>query len=129
MPLESSVELSDRLRSYLEAWADMNPEKVSQNYLDDATHRGPGMVLLAPEIADHTLRGAAAIRQFVKANKPEEIVITYRVHWALETESTSVAEYEFMSPEWAAPGFAVDIIEWSGDKVKSVRAYALTSHF
>ena len=129
MPLETKVNLSDRLRSYLEAWTNLDGDEVGARYLEEGTHRGPGVVLLAPEIADHTLRGAAAIRDFVKTNNPASMSMTYKVYWVLETESTSVVEYEFMNPGRDAPGIAVEIVEWSGDKARSVRAYALTSNF
>ena len=124
MPLESRVEMSDRLRSLLEAWVSLQPEAVSGAYLGDGTHRGPGVVRLAPEQDRATLRGQREISAFVEKIAPLLGVLTYRVSWVLETDSVSVVEYEYQSTA-GATGLAIDIVEWQNDRVRECRTYGL----
>lgn len=124
MPLETQVEMSDRLRSLLEAWVSLEPGTVSDAYLADGTHRGPGVVRMAPEQEGATLRGQREISAFVEKIAPLLGVLTYRVSGVLETDSVSVVEYEYESAAGAA-GLATDIVEWQDDLVRECRTYGL----
>ena len=124
MPLETRVEMSDRLRSLLEAWVGLEPEAVSAAYLPEGTHRGPGVVRLAPEQEGATLRGQREISTFVETIAPLLGNLTYRVSWVLETDSVSIVEYEYQSTAGAA-GLATDIVEWQNDHVRECRSYGL----
>ena len=125
--LETSVEVSERLRSYLGAWVSLDPESVGKQYLEGGTHRGPGVIGRVPDVTDATVRGAAAIREFVASYAPVKGTLRYRVTWVLETQSTSVVEYEFLIGTQERPGLATEIIEWSGDRVRSARACVLAA--
>lgn len=124
MPLETRVEMSDRLRSLLDAWVSLEPGAVSGAYLADGTHRGPGVVRLAPEQEGATLRGQREISAFVEKIAPLLGVLTYRVSWVLETDSVSVVEYEYQSNA-GATGLAIDVVEWQNDRVRECRTYGL----
>lgn len=127
MAVEAQVTLSDRLRAYLEAWDTLDPVTVKSVYLDDGTHRGPGVVMLYPGLPDSTLRGNDAIYDFAVAcgavggAVESDIVVT----WALEAASTSVVEYdvsfEGVEQKWA------EIIQWDDDRVRQVHAYLLAT--
>ena len=127
VPLETNVKLSERLRSYLAAWVSLDPETVSQRYLEDGTHRGPGVIRMLPELDDATVRGRSALRDFVESYAPAKGTLKYKVNWVLETGETSVVEYEFMIAGRDRPGLATEVIEWSGEQVRSARAYLLAA--
>lgn len=124
MPLETSVELSDRLRALLDAWVHLDPATVSGAYLDEGTHRGPGVARLAPDQPDATLHGRREISAFVERIAPLLGRLTYRVSWVLESESVSVVEYEYESANGPA-GLATDVVEWENGQVSACRTYGL----
>lgn len=100
---------------------------MKSRYLDEGTHRGPGVAMLCPELADSTVRGNTAIHDFAVRNREAadghsfDMVVT----WALEAASTSVVEYDIRSEAeeqaWA------EIIQWDGDRVREVHAYILAT--
>lgn len=127
MALDTRLELSDRLRTYLEAWVGLDPTAVRAAYTPDATHRGPGVVQLAPERADATLRGGEQIEELVRRLVRFVDALTYRVVWIQETDSASVVEYEYTVPGRERPGLIAEVIEWEGDRARSVRGYTLAA--
>lgn len=124
VPLVAPVLMSSRLRSLLEAWVSLEPAAVSSAYLPDGTHRGPGVVRLAPEQQGATLRGQREISAFVEKIAPLLGDMTYRVSWVFESDSVSVVEYEYESSA-GATGLATDIVEWHNDRVRECRSYGL----
>jgi hypothetical protein len=116
-----AVAQSDRLRAYLEAWNTLDPVTAKNRYLDNGTHRGPGVVMLSPDLPDPTLHGKDAIHDFAVACGGVESDMT--VTWALEATTTSVVEYDLRfeggEQKWA------EIIQWEGDRARRVHAYLL----
>gem|GEM_PF-5784783 len=122
--MQTSVEASERTRRLLQAWASVDPDAVSNYYLDDATHRGPGVLRFLPDAPGATLHARADIRRRVAALAPVAGLLTYQVTWVQETDSASVVEYEVRvgSDE---PKFSVDVVEWVAARVCCSRSYVL----
>ena len=125
MAVDAKATISDRLRGYLEAWHSLDPAAVKSQYVDHATHRGPGVALWYPDLSDTTLKGAEAISQMAAENREAlgDLTLDFVVTWALEDSSTSVVEYDVL------PGNLrmCEIITWESDRVQQVHAYTLTA--
>jgi hypothetical protein len=124
MTVESQVTVSDRLRRYIEAWADPDPVTIRNLYLDDGTHRGPGVALFFPDRLDSTLRGAEAISGLAAASREAmgDLDIDFTITSALEDASVSAVEYDVGDGDMR---FA-EIITWGGENVRQVHVYTLT---
>jgi hypothetical protein len=118
MAVEAQVALSDRLRGYLEAWNALDPVTVKNLYREDGTHRGPGVVMVHPELAGSTLYGNDAIYDFAVACAAMAVESDMVVTWALEDASTSVVEYDIRFERGGE--MKSEIIQW--DRAKSARS-------
>jgi SnoaL-like domain len=126
MAVETSVTLSDRVRRYLEVWHSLDPVRVSELYADDATHRGPGVVMFYPDLPDATLFGNDAIAKFAERARDVvggEATSDFVVTRMVEAGEISVVEYDMRSEAGTQPW--VEIVEWSDDHVRQVHVYLL----
>ena len=110
---------------FLGAWSRNDGATLDTLYHDDATHRGPGVSLLYPELTDATLRGRDAIQDFVSRIAAADLgEVTIRITWAHEAGSMSITEYDVNFPDGRFAHWA-EVDEWDGGKVRTVRAYDL----
>ena len=122
---DPNVDVSDRVLRFLGAWSRNDGAVLDTLYHDDATHRGPGVSLLYPELTDATLRGKDAIRDFVSRIDAAGLgEVTIRITWAQENGPISVTEFDVNFPDGRFAHWA-EVEEWDGDKVRTVRAYDL----
>lgn len=126
MAVEAQVALSDRLRGYLEAWNALDPLTVKNLYREDGTHRGPGVVLVYPELAGSTLYGNDAIYDFAVACAAMAVESDMVVTWALEAPSTLVVEYDIRYEGGGEMKWA-EIIQWESGQVRQAHVYILAT--
>ena len=119
--------MSERAERWKRAWESRDVERVAALYEEGATHRSSLVPRLYPELPadrDGTLRGVAEIREYARRGLSRFTELRFEIDLVVESGDATAIEYRRHSNlDVERPAHVLELIEWSGEKIRAVRVY------
>jgi hypothetical protein len=123
----SNVPEPARVARWRRAWSSGDAAEVVALYADGATHASPKVAGAMPELARSELRGAAEIERYARRAFARIGTLRVTVLNIASGPSIDFVEYlaAYTAPELEAGARqrVVEVLEWQGERLASVRVY------
>jgi len=111
--------MSGRIERWKAAWESCDLDRIVALYSDDAEHSSRLVTDLFAELGRSTLRGKAEIREYVSRGLLWFVTVRIDVVSAMESGDRSAVEYRRSSNLDSTPAHVLELIDWSGDLIRS----------
>lgn len=116
--------ISKRVLRWQAVWEGGDPAKVAALYTSTATHASAGVAARLPELGTAELRGPDQIRAYATRSFALVKNIRFEILGVTTEGATDVVEYlRRSSIDITGPKHVVEILEWDGDLLSSVRVF------
>jgi ketosteroid isomerase-like protein len=117
--------VSARAERWKAAWESRDADRVAALYLPDATHASSLVPRLFPQPdGEAVLRGVETIREYARLALARFTELRFAIENVVEDSDRTAIEYRRHSNlDVAKPSHVLELIEWSGDRIRAVRVF------
>ena len=115
----AKVELPERIERWKGAWESSDVARIAALYAEKCRHESALVPRLYPEAKGNVLVGAKALRAYLARGVTWFTGVRFEVLSFIEDGERSAIEYRRFSDDGASPTHVLELIEWSGNKIRS----------
>lgn len=120
----AELDAPPRVQRWKAAWESRDANQIVSLYVADCRHHSPRIALLMPEFVETGLTTLDQIRMYAVKSIQQLPALLITILSLTADQERSVIEYELRTaPDAKEFEHVVEIIEWTGDKIREARVF------